>query len=76
MKDLVTVPLPFLKQTDELKTEELKNSVLREAPDLYISAQNMIFDAPAGNDAKTLGTPTVSGETMLPTSCRARAFSE
>jgi 7-cyano-7-deazaguanine synthase len=60
-RDLLQVPLPFLKEVDDLKKDGLENALLSEAPDAYIPARNMIFYAVAGYYAETLGTPLVVG---------------
>ncbi len=60
-RDLLQVPLPFLKEVDDLKRDGLENPLLADAPDAYIPARNMIFYALAGYYAETLGTPLVVG---------------
>lgn len=59
--DLIQVPLPFLKEVDDLKKEGLATPLLANAPDPYIPARNMIFYALAGYYAETLGTPLIVG---------------
>ena len=59
--ELVTIPLPFLKEVDDLKKEGLRNPLLSAAPDPYIPARNLIFYALAGYYAETLGTPLIVG---------------
>ncbi len=61
VKDLVQVPLPFLKEVSDLRQEGLRNPLLSGAPDAYIPARNMIFYALAGYYAETLGAPLVVG---------------
>ena len=60
-KDLVRVPMPFLKDVSDLKKEGLGNGLLHAAPDSYIPARNMIFYALAGYYAETLGTGLIVG---------------
>ena len=45
VRDLVRVPMPFLKEVSDLRKEGLQNGLLRGAPDSYIPARNMIFYA-------------------------------
>jgi 7-cyano-7-deazaguanine synthase len=61
VKDLITVPLPFLMEIDDLKKDGLVNPLLEAAPGPYIPARNMIFYALAGYYAETLGTPLIVG---------------
>lgn len=61
VEDLITVPLPFLKEIDDLKKEGLGNPSLTRAPDPYIPARNLIFYSLAGYYAETLGTPLIVG---------------
>ena len=59
--ELITVPMPFLKEVDDLKKEGLQNQLLAKAPDPYIPARNLIFYSVAGYYAETLGTPLIVG---------------
>jgi len=61
VSELITVPLPFLKDVDDLKREGLRNPLLSKAPDPYIPARNLIFYAVAAYYAETLGTPLIVG---------------
>lgn len=61
VRGLVQIPLPFLKEIDDLKREGLRNELLSEAPDPYIPARNLIFYALAGYYAETLGTSLIVG---------------
>ena len=61
IRELITVPLPFLKEVDDLKKTGLANPLLAHAPDSYIPARNLIFYALAGYYAETLGTPLIVG---------------
>src|SRR3990170_6741796 len=59
--ELITVPLPFLKDIDDLRKEGLRNPILSDAPDPYIPARNLIFYALAGYYAETLGAALIVG---------------
>lgn len=61
LRDPLEIPLPFLKEMDDLKKEGLANPLLKEAPDPYIPARNMIFYALAGYYAETLGAHFIVG---------------
>ena len=61
VQDLVRVPLPFLKEVGDLRKDGVANPVLREAPDSYIPARNMIFYAIAGYYAETAGAQLIVG---------------
>jgi len=61
VKNLVQVPLPFLKEMTDLKEDGLANPLLAGAPDAYIPARNLIFYALAGYYAETLGAPLIVG---------------
>jgi len=61
IRDLVRVPLPFLKEVDDLRREGLANPVLGGAPDAYIPARNLIFYALAGYYAETSGAQVIVG---------------
>lgn len=61
LRELLQVPLPFLKEVTDLRKEGLQNPLLGEAPDAYIPARNMIFYALAGYYAETLGTNLIVG---------------
>jgi len=61
VRELVQVPLPFLKETSDLRKDGLRNPLLDGAPDSYIPARNMVFYAVAGYYAETLGVPLIVG---------------
>lgn len=61
VRELVQVPMPFLKETSDLRKEGLRNPLLGGAPDSYIPARNMVFYAVAGYYAETLGAPRIVG---------------
>ena len=61
VRDLVRVPLPFLKDVSDLKKEGLRNPLLAGAPEAYVPARNMVFYALAGYYAETLGTGCIVG---------------
>lgn len=61
VRDLVRVPLPFLKEVEDLKKDGLANPLLERAPDSYVPARNLIFYALAGYYAETLGSQLVIG---------------
>jgi 7-cyano-7-deazaguanine synthase len=61
VRELVQVPLPFLKEISDLKKDGLRNPDLDAAPDSYIPARNMVFYSVAGYYAETLGIPLIVG---------------
>jgi len=60
-KGLVEIPLPFLKETADLMADGLGNPLLREAPDSYIPARNLVFYALAAYYAEALGASRIVG---------------
>ena len=61
IRNLVEVPLPFLKEVSDLKDDGLPDRLRHGAPDAYIPARNMIFYALAGYYAETLDAPLIIG---------------
>ncbi len=55
------VDLPFLKEVDDLRDAGLSNSVLRDSPEGYIPARNLIFYSLAAYYAELDGTRYLVG---------------
>lgn len=63
----ITVPLPFLKEVDDLRREgELANRVLETAAETYIPARNIAFYALAAYHAEVLGFRGIVGGHIRP----------
>jgi len=56
-----TVPLPFLKEVDDLRSAGLANPVLEASPEGYIPARNLIFYSLAAYFAELDGTKYLVG---------------
>lgn len=56
-----TVPLPFLKEVDDLRAAGLANPVLEASPEGYIPARNLIFYSLAAYFAELDGTKYLVG---------------
>ena len=58
---LEEVDLPFLREVDDLKKKGIENEILRESPEGYIPARNMVFYALAAYYAEPAGARWVIG---------------
>ena len=59
--DVRTVPLPFLKEVDDLRLSGFKNAALSESPEGYIPARNLIFYSLGAYFAELDGTRYLVG---------------
>jgi 7-cyano-7-deazaguanine synthase len=59
--DLITIPIPFLREVSDVPAQELNNPVLARAPQGYIPLRNLIFYALAAYHAEIRGARYIVG---------------
>ena len=61
IREIRTVPLPFLKEVDDLRPAGFRNAALNESPEGYIPARNLIFYSLGAYFAELDGTRYLVG---------------
>ncbi len=61
LEDPISVPLPFLREMDDLRGPALTNPDLQNAPDAYLPARNLVFYAMAAHYAEPIGARWIVG---------------
>jgi 7-cyano-7-deazaguanine synthase len=61
IRDLITIPIPFLREISDISPPELNNPMLTRAPQGYIPLRNLIFYSLAAYHAEIRGARYIVG---------------